>query len=52
MTREEIKEFVSYIYNEIINSNYEYMNDIDTDFNIIMSVGEYFKSDVFKQNLK
>ena len=52
MAREEIKEFVSYIYNEIKNSNYEYMSNIDTDFNIIMSIGEYFKSDVFKQNLK
>lgn len=52
MTREEIKEFVSYIYNEIRNSNYEYINDINTEFNIVISVGEYVQSNVFKENLK
>ena len=52
MTRKEIRDFISYVYEEIKNGNYEFMNNINTELNIVMSIGEYFKSDTFKQNLK
>jgi len=52
MTRKETRDFISYVYDEIKNGNYEFMKYINTELNIVMSIGEYFKSDTFRQNLK
>ena len=52
MNKEQIREFVNDIYKKIKKSNYEFMKYINVDFNIIMTIGEYFKSSSFKNNLK
>ena len=52
MNKEQIRDFVNNIYKIIKKSNYEFMKYINVDFNIIMTIGEYFKSNAFKDNLR